>query len=163
MVYCTNVSNKMVSLGRCHLRSIICICRLRWAGWIACCGDMYTCIYMFYYDLGSCGLIWHSKLIGGVLVHQLQNWPSRPKYAQIEEHGNIPVGASSFLLSWLWHKRSCIDDTVDLLPKSQAPWWWLDFTISGCMIHNALLGTGKGVFWLSMLCSTLAPLDWRSL
>ena len=41
MAYCTNVSDEMVSLGRWDLRSIVRVRRFRWAGWIACCGDMY--------------------------------------------------------------------------------------------------------------------------
>ena len=105
----------------------------------------------------------HSKLTGGVWVHQLQNWLSRPKYAQIEEHGNIPLGASSFLLSWLWCKRSLLDDTGDSPPKFWAPWQQLDFTISACVTHSALSGTVKAVIRLSMLWSTLTPPDQRSL
>ena len=63
---------------------------------------------------------------------------------QREEHGNIPMGVSSFLLPCMWCTRSLLDDTVDSSPKLQAPWWWSEFTIGACMTSQQTHTGGLG-------------------
>ena len=68
-----------------------------------------------------------------------------------EEHGYIPVGASSFLLSYMRRNRSLLDahDTVDLSPKLRAPWRRSDFAIGGCVPYSALSAMAKSGRWLA--------------